>query len=144
MPGVRCPTEVLNMKPLTIIAVALVIILLLIFFAGCRRSSTSNIDKSKLPSPDSPYVKVFVSKSGEITLDGKPASIDEVRDAFASLSQKKGVVLYARESPQEAEPHPNAMQVINLITQNRLPVRLCVNKDCSDALDENGKLKVDD
>jgi biopolymer transport protein ExbD len=144
MPGVRRPIEVLHMKPLATIAAILVVILLLIFFVSCGRSQTSNIDKSRLPNPDSPYVKVFVSKSGEITLDGKLASMDEVRAAFASLAQKRGVVLYAREAPEEEKPHPNAMQVISLVTQNRLPVRLCVNKDCSDALDANGKLKMED
>jgi biopolymer transport protein ExbD len=132
------------MKTLFAIAFIVALIVLSILVAGCRRSQQSGMDKSKLPSPEAPYVKVYVNKSGEITLDSKAATIADVESAFASLSQKKGVVLYARESPSEAEPHPNAMRVIQLVTQNRLPVRLCTNKDCSDALDANGKIKVDD
>jgi hypothetical protein len=132
------------MKSLARIAPNLLVILLLVFFGGCRRSQISNIERSKQPPADSPYVKVVVSKSGEITLDGKPASIGEVSDAFASLAQKKGVVLYARESPEEGQPHPNAIRIIKLVTDNKLPVRLCKNTDCSDALDANGKLKVND
>lgn len=132
------------MNSLITIMPILLVILLLIFFAGCGRSQISNIDKSKLPSPDSPYVKVFVSKSGEVTLDGEPVNIDEVGGAFNSLAQTKGVILYSRESPEDAEPHPNAMRVVEQITKNRLPVRLCKNKDCSDALDANGRLKVED
>jgi hypothetical protein len=128
------------MKSRAVITFVLVVAWL-IFFAACHRSPSSDIDKSKLPTADSPYVKVFVAKSGEITLDGKAASIDELKAAFASLAQKKGVVLYAREAPEEQEPHPNAMQVITLVTENRLPVRLCRTSDCSDALDANGKLK---
>ncbi|HEX6733005.1 MAG TPA: hypothetical protein VF074_23490 [Pyrinomonadaceae bacterium] len=116
-------------------------LLLLILFAGCSRSPDSNPDELKALTNDAPYAKVFVSKSGEITLDGKVASLDEVGTAFASLVQKKGVVLYARESPEQYEPHPNAMRVIELVTRNSLPIRLCRMKDCSDELDGNGKLK---
>jgi hypothetical protein len=79
-------------------------ILLFIVFAGCSRSQTANIRESMV-SPERPYVKVFVSKSGQIILDGRLATIDEVGTAFKSLSQKKGVVVYARESPEEYEPH---------------------------------------
>jgi biopolymer transport protein ExbD len=132
------------MNTLITFASIVVSILMLIIFAGCRRSQTPDIDKSRLPSPDSPYVKVYVNKSGGITLGGKTATVDEVESAFASLAQKKGVVLYSRESPDESEPHPNAMRVIELVTRNRLPVRLCMNKDCSDAIDANGKIKVKD
>src|ERR1043165_4047103 len=106
------------MKTLFTVASIVALIVLSILIAGCRRSQQSGVDKSKLPSPETPYVKVYVSKSGEITLDGKAASIADVESAFASLAQKKGVVLYARESPGEAEPHPNAMRVIHLVTQN--------------------------
>ena len=95
-----------------------------------------------LPSSESPYVKVYVNRSGEVTLDGKAATLDEVGRTFVSLAQKKGVVLYARESPEEAEPHPNAMQVMHLVAQNRLPIRMCTNKDCSDGLDANGKIRL--
>jgi biopolymer transport protein ExbD len=116
-------------------------LLLLILFAGCSNSPNSKPDELKALTNDSPYVKVFVSKSGEITLDGKGASLDEVGTAFAALVQKKGVVLYARESPEQYEPHPNAMRVIELVTRNSLPIRLCRVKDCSDELDANGKLK---
>jgi hypothetical protein len=87
-------------------------------------------------------MKVFIRKSGEVTLDGKQVTLDEVKTAFASLAQRKGLVLYARESPAEYEPHPNAMQVINLVTERGLPIRLCLKSDCSDAFDANGKLKT--
>jgi biopolymer transport protein ExbD len=116
--------------------------LLFIFLAGCHQSQVSKIDKSKMPTADSPYVKVFVNKSGEITLDGKPTDLEGLKTAFAALAQKKGLVLYARENPEAAQPHPNAMEVIKLVVENKLPVRLCKTNDCSDALDANGKVKV--
>ena len=116
--------------------------LLCIFLAGCHQSQGSKIDKSKMPTADSPYIKVFVTKSGEITLDGKPTDLEGLKPAFASLAQKKGLVLYARENPEAAHPHPNAMEVIKLVIENKLPVRLCKTNDCSDALDANGKVKM--
>jgi hypothetical protein len=98
---------------------------------------------SKQPAADSPYVKVYISKAGEITVDGKAATIDEVERSFSDLAKKSGVVLYTRESPEEPGPHPNASKVIALVAQNRLPIRLCIKKDFSDALGPDGKLLVD-
>ncbi|HEV8367545.1 MAG TPA: hypothetical protein VGQ39_06290 [Pyrinomonadaceae bacterium] len=118
-------------------------IALVAFFAACSHSPASNQVKSSATVPQ-PYVKVFVSKSGEINLDGKTATLDEVGKTFAALAPKKGIVLYARESPEQYEPHPNAMRVIELLTQNSLPIRLCANPDCSDALDTTGNLKMND
>jgi len=112
--------------------------LLFILLAGCHKVST--VDKSRMPTADSPYVKVYVSKSGEITLDGKPTDLEGLKPAFASLAQKKGLVLYARENAEAAEPPPIALEVIKLVVENKLPVRLCQTKDCSDALDANGKV----
>jgi biopolymer transport protein ExbD len=110
--------------------------------SGEVKQNAQEADKSRLPTPDSPYVKVYVSKSGVITLDGKTVALDELGSAFAALAGKHGIVLYSRESPEEAEPHSNALKVVDLVIQNNLPVRLCVNKDCSDALDPQGKLLI--
>lgn len=113
-------------------------IFLTAFLTGCSSNQTA-----KPVQTNTPYVKVFISKSGEITVDGKAATLDEVRRSFSSLKQKKGVVLYARESVEDNEPHPNAMRVIELVTQDSLAIRMCMAMDCSDALDANGNLIMD-
>ena len=142
--------------------VRFIILLLLLFSLGCHpandggsansqdnaratRSSDAgrapdSVDKSKLPTANTPYIKIYVAKSGEITLDDKPATLDEVKSALAALAQKSGVVLYTRESPEEFEPHPNGNKIVEMIVENRLPVRLCRNKDFSDAIGPDGKL----
>jgi hypothetical protein len=97
---------------------------------------------TKLATPDSPYVKVYVSKSGEITLNGKATTIDQVECALIALAREYGIVLYSRESPEEYEPHGTAIRVMEIVVQNHLPVRLCVRKDFSDALEANGKLRI--
>jgi biopolymer transport protein ExbD len=127
-----------------------------ILFAACRAkisNNTENIDavngvkpekesdvNPNLLNPDSPYVKIYVRKSGEILLDGKLIKIEDVEKALKSLSQKNGVVLYSRDNPEEFTPHPNAKKVFDLIIKNRLPFQMCINADFSDAIDANGKL----
>jgi len=117
-------------------------ITLLTAAGACRRQGLA-VDKSQLPTADSPFVKVFVTKTGEITVDGKPATINELEVALAALAQKNGVVLYGREAPDEKDPHPMVKNVLNVVIKNRLPIRLCTRNDCSDALTADGKLRVE-
>jgi hypothetical protein len=108
---------------------------------GSVKPILNEIDPSKIPTPDSPYAKVFVGNSGEVTLDGKITSIEVLKNTFMNLAQRKGVVLYSRETP-DAEPPSIARTVINLVVENRLTIRMCKNMDFSDAVDSNGKLRI--
>jgi biopolymer transport protein ExbD len=114
----------------------------LMFFGGCKNQS-STVDKSKMPTADAPYAKVYVTKSGQVTLDGKNVTLEELDHALEALAQKHGVVLYSREAPRENEPHPVFKNVLDIVIKNKLPVRLCVNSDCSDALTPDGKLRIE-
>jgi hypothetical protein len=96
-----------------------------------------------MPAAESPYAKVYVTKSGEIILDGKPVKIDELDPALAVLAEKHGVVLYAREAPEEKQPHPVVKTVVDTVIKNHLPIRFCVKSDCSDALTVDGKLRIE-
>ena len=120
----------------------MLVIPLLMSFAGCKNQNSA-VDKSKMPTADAPYAKVYVSKSGQVTLDGKTVTLDELDRALGALAQKHGVVLYSREAPQENEPHPVFKNVLDIVVKNKLPVRLCVKSDCSDALTPDGKLRID-
>jgi len=114
----------------------------LFMVAGACRHQGLGIDKSQMPTADSPYVKVFVTKSGEIMVDGKPATINELEGSLAALAQKHGVVLYGRDAPDEKDPHPMVKNVLNIVIKNRLPIRLCTRNDCSDVLTAAGKLRM--
>ena len=58
------------------------------------------------PKPvDANVAKIAISRAGEITLNGREATIDEVRAALAKLSESKGIVWYYREGADEEEPH---------------------------------------
>jgi hypothetical protein len=93
------------------------------------------------PKPDANVAKVAVSRAGVITLNGREATINEVRDALAKLAASKGVVWYYREAADEEEPHPNAMLVISAIVEARLPVSLSTKPDFSNVVLPDGSIR---
>ena len=82
-------------------------------------------------------LKIKVSAGGEIAVDGQAASLDQTSAKLTELKEASGVVLYHRENPQ-GKPHPNAMKVLKIVTDNQLPIRLCAKSDFSDSVDEKG------
>ncbi len=77
---------------------------------------------------DLPVAKVTVKESGAILLDGEPSSIEQLRVRFGELRAQGGTVWYHRANPS-GEPPASAAQVIQLIIDNRLPVRLAIDPD---------------
>jgi hypothetical protein len=82
-------------------------------------------------------IKVKVTAGGEITADGQPITSEQLAAKFADLKKAGGLVWYHRENPA-GEPHPNAMKVIELVAENKLPVKLSAKPDFSDAVDDKG------
>lgn len=80
-------------------------------------------------------VKVKVTAGGEITADGQPVTLEQLTTKFVELRKTNGAVWYYREDPA-GEPHPNAMKVIELVVENKLPVKLSAEPDFSDAVDD--------
>jgi biopolymer transport protein ExbD len=100
----------------------------LVIVVGCGRDSVSPSQSARPQAERAPLqatkvVKVKVSASGEITADGDPVTLDQLAAKLGELKQMGGEVWYYRENPT-AEPHLNAMKVIELVAQNKLPVRL--------------------
>jgi hypothetical protein len=110
--------------------------------SGSVRAEYEKLVKPWWPTPDTAYLKVRVSKSGDLTLNGASTDLDALRAALADLAKVSGLVLYTRELEQGRNPPAAAEQVIRLIMENRLPIRLCDMADFSDAIDENGKLRL--
>ena len=77
-----------------------------------------------------PVAKVAVTEAGEVTLDGHPVTLPELREALRSLADWKGEVWYYRPNPA-GEPPPNALAVIQAIADARLPVRFATKPDFS-------------
>jgi hypothetical protein len=85
-----------------------------------------------------PTVRIWVSRTGAIELDGEPVDLAAVGAALADLAKKKGIVLYGRDDPGQG-PHPNGMKVVQLVIQNQLQIRLSSKRDFSDAVGADGK-----
>jgi hypothetical protein len=85
----------------------------------------------------SPILKVSVLVSGAVLLDGEPTSLEELGARLESLKADRPVVWYYREAAG-AEPPPEAMQVMKLVVDKRLPISLCSKPDFSDYVDRKG------
>jgi hypothetical protein len=72
--------------------------------------------------------RVIVDHSGTILLNGARVSLDELRVHFVELKSEGGEVWYHHPNPS-GEPPPMAMQVIQLIVEAQLPVRLAIDEE---------------
>ena len=75
-----------------------------------------------------PVARVTVEESGAILLDGRPSSLEKLRDRFGELEARGGGVWYHRANPS-GEPPAIAARVIELIIEYRLPVRFAIDPD---------------
>jgi biopolymer transport protein ExbD len=83
-------------------------------------------------------LKIAVTADGRITANGRPVSLDALAPILRDLAKSKGTVWYYREAAR-AEPHPNALKVLNTIVDYDLPVSLSTKPDYSDAVDDKGR-----
>jgi predicted transcriptional regulator len=88
--------------------------------------------------PAQPVLKVAVMADGRIAVNGAPATIQSLRESLKKLSQQRGVVWYYREAANTEGP-PVTKQVVQAITDARLPVRFSSRPDYSDAVGPDGK-----
>ena len=113
-----------------------------------RRSSVATLliglalacsGKSSEPKADARYMTVFVSQDGEIEVAGREASLMELENALKAADSGT-VVLFARE-PSARNRAGHAMLVLQTIRGRQLPIRFCRNRDFSDAIAPDGKLR---
>jgi biopolymer transport protein ExbD len=122
---------------------AVAVICLAVTTTGCRGRGAhppAPAAPPGAPSTDSPSARIWIAKDGTIELNGKSVELDAVGAELADLAKRQGVVLYGRDAPEE-EPHPIGMKVIELVVQNRLPIRMSTQRDFSDAVGPDGKVK---
>lgn len=85
----------------------------------------------------SKVLKIAVTAKGSISADGQPITLEQFAAKLSELRKSGGGVWYHRENPG-GEPHANAMRVIELVAENKLPIRLSAKSDFSDAVDDKG------
>jgi hypothetical protein len=83
---------------------------------------------------------IWVSKDGEIELDGKQTDVEAVGRALESLSKSSGTIVYGVESSQ-APAHANVQRIFEWIVRTGLVVRLSVQRDFSDIVKKNATPK---
>jgi len=72
--------------------------------------------------------KVKVVENGQIYLNRKPVSLDELGDEFARMKNLNGVVWYYRLSQSQAA-EASGVAIMKKVTEYRLPVKLCATND---------------
>jgi hypothetical protein len=88
--------------------------------------------------PDESVVgRIAVTAKGTVSFDGAVITIDALKQKLSDLKKRNRVVWYYREAGKD-EPPPQAMQVIKLIIDNRLPISMSTKPDYSDVLLPDG------
>ena len=80
-------------------------------FLGCSGQAVNTVD-----STSENTAKIRVYSDGEITLNDRDISVDDLPPALEELAENDGTVWYYREFGQE-DPHPNAIGVIQAIAE---------------------------
>ncbi len=79
------------------------------------------------PFDESVSLKIYVDKTGQITLNEQPTSTDQLDHKLKLLKEQNGIVFYSRDDATSA-PTEQAMNVIKLIVANKLPIRLYTDR----------------
>lgn len=76
------------------------------------------------PDPGPPIgLTVHIDQNGTILVDGKPGSLEDVKQKLAAVQRDGTVVKYSRANPEGAPP-PNARSVLAAIVEAKVPVQL--------------------
>jgi len=92
------------------------LLVVLFLTMGCERLASSG-------NPEDHIAKVNVTQSGEISLNGKSVSLEELKSELARIKLLGGAVWYSREAPNE-EPSEEAMKVFEVVMSSELPIKL--------------------
>jgi hypothetical protein len=83
-------------------------------------------------------VRISVLASGKMLLDGNESNVPEVKSTLGKARSERAVVWYYREGGK-GEP-PQAMEVIKLVIENKLPISMSSKPDFSDYIDIKANL----
>jgi hypothetical protein len=78
-------------------------------------------------------LKISVLASGDVLLDGAPVFLPKLKEVLAQAEPGKSVVWYYRDNSAD-DPSASALEVMKLVTDYRLPIRLSTRPDFSDAV----------
>lgn len=85
-------------------------------------------------SPVKQIVKISVFASGDLQLNGKTSSLNEIREELNKVTGLSAEVWYYRDAAKE-EPPEISFKVLDLIIAANLPVSFSTKPDFSDQVD---------
>lgn len=88
--------------------------------------------------PDESVVgTVAVTAKGGVTFDGAAVTFDVLKQKLADVKKRNGVIWYYREAGNR-EPPSQAMEVMTLVVDNRIPISMSTKPDYSDVVLPDG------
>lgn len=84
-----------------------------------------------------PIARIRVSRAGEIWCDEVRTSLGDLAPRLAELRAANGVVWYYREDV-DADPAPEAMAVVRMVIEQRLPISMSTREDFGDVVQADG------
>ena len=115
--------------------VVILVILLVVASGACSKN-----DDRQMVFNENEILKIAVFKSGEIYIEKKLITLQELDSFLSENAQQNGVVWYYREVAQ-GDPPPQAMEAINLVIKHKRPISMSSQPDFSDTIDANGNSK---
>jgi hypothetical protein len=83
--------------------------------------------------------RIRVARTGEIWFDDAPVTLDSLLPLLRELRAAGGSVWYYREAV-DAEPAPEAMAVVRLVVEHRLPISMSTRPDFADVVLPDGSV----
>ena len=81
--------------------------------------------------------RIRVSRDGQIWCDDVRTSLVDLGPRLAPLRAAQGVVWYYREEAGD-DPAPEAMAVVRMVVEQRLPISMSTRADFSDVVQTDG------
>jgi len=81
--------------------------------------------------------RIRVSRDGEIWCDDVRTSLADLGSRLAQLRAAQGVVWYYREEAGD-DPAPEAMAVVRMVVEQRLPISMSTRADFGDVVQADG------
>ncbi|HET9708052.1 MAG TPA: hypothetical protein VFP39_07095 [Gemmatimonadales bacterium] len=82
--------------------------------------------------------RIRVSRAGEIWCDDVRTSLADLGPRLAQLRAAQGVVWYYREEAGD-DPAPEAMAVVRMVVEQRLPISMSTRADFGDVVQADGR-----
>jgi uncharacterized lipoprotein YajG len=104
-------------------------------------SACSNKGVGEAATPQPTVMKIAVLCDGQITVNGRKVTIDEMIESLGDLAKKENGVVWLYREVASTEPSPNATIAFDGVMGANLPISLSTKPDFSDVVMADGTAK---